>query len=223
MFTGIIETTGVLKDVRRAEKSVTLGIMPEMITFDVSIGASVSINGVCLTLESVIDNRLFFTAVHETLNRTTFKNARIGDVVNLERALRASDRFDGHMVLGHVDGVGSIAGDRDEGNSIVRSIMVSKEIMALMAEKGSVALDGISLTIAQVHDDIIEISLIPHTLKKTTMGKKTVGDAVNVECDVLARYVARRLDFYLGSAGKKSLSAAAPQGSLLDRMERSGF
>jgi riboflavin synthase len=101
--------------------------------------------------------------------------------------------------------------------------MVSKEIMALMAEKGSVALDGISLTIAQVHDDIIEISLIPHTLKKTTMGKKTVGDAVNVECDVLARYVARRLDFYLGSAGKKGLSAAAPQGSLLDRMERSGF
>ena len=223
MFTGIIETTGVLKDVRRAGKSVTLGIMPEMITFDVSIGASVSVNGVCLTLESVIDNRLFFTAVHETLNRTTFKNARIGDVVNLERALRASDRFDGHMVLGHVDGVGSIAGDRDEGNSIVRSIMVSKEVMALMAEKGSVALDGISLTIAQVHDDIIEISLIPHTLKKTTMGKKTVGDAVNVECDVLARYVARRLDFYLGSAGKKSLSAAAPQGSLLDRMERSGF
>ena len=223
MFTGIIETTGVLKDVRRAEKSVTLGIMPEMINFDVSIGASVSINGVCLTLESVIDNRLFFTAVHETLNRTTFKNARIGDVVNLERALRASDRFDGHMVLGHVDGVGSIAGDRDEGNSIVRSIMVSKEIMALMAEKGSVALDGISLTIAQVHDDIIEISLIPHTLKKTTMGKKTVGDAVNVECDVLARYVARRLHFYLGSAGKKGLSAAAPQGSLLDRMERSGF
>jgi riboflavin synthase len=223
MFTGIIETTGVLKAIRRAEKSLLLGIAPETTGFDVPIGASVSINGACLTLESVADGSLFFSAVHETLNRTTFKNARIGDVVNLERALRASDRFDGHVVLGHVDGVGPIVGDCHEGISIMRSIRVAKGLMALMAEKGSVALDGISLTIAKMHDDIIEISFIPHTLKQTTMGRKAVGDTVNVECDVLARYVARRLDFYLESAGKAGCPGTGPRGSLMDKLERSGF
>jgi riboflavin synthase len=223
MFTGIIETTGILKDVRRAENSLILGIAPEMTGFDVAIGASVSVSGACLTLESVAADRLFFTAVYETLNRTTLKNARVGDAVNLERALRASDRFDGHMVLGHVDGVGSIISDRREGNGTMRSIGVSKDLMALMAEKGSVAVDGISLTIAQVHDDVIEISFIPHTLKRTTMGQKAVGDKVNVECDVLARYVARKLNYHLESAGKAGFQGTGPRGSLLDALERSGF
>jgi riboflavin synthase len=222
MFTGIIETTGILKDVRRAGNSTIFGIKPGTDDFVVSIGASVSINGACLTLESVSNDRLFFTAVHETLNRTTFQNARIGDVVNLERALRASDRFDGHMVLGHVDGVGSITGDRNDGNSIVRSVTVPEDLRALLAEKGSVALDGISLTIARVHDGVIEVSFIPHTLKKTTMGQKAVGDEVNVECDVLARYVARRLDCHLESIGT-GLPGTGLRGSLLDKLERSGF
>lgn len=223
MFTGLIETLGVLKDIRRAEKSLMLEIAPKMSGFDVSIGASVSINGVCLTLESVAGNRLFFTAVYETLNRTTLKNARIGDSVNLERALKASGRFDGHIVLGHVDGIGSITKDQREGDSVVKSIMVPEDLATLLAEKGCVALDGISLTIAQVQDEIIEISFIPHTLKKTTMGQKTVGDKVNVECDVLARYVARRLNYHLKNDGETGFPIPGPHNSLLDRLERSGF
>ncbi|MGB7566977.1 MAG: riboflavin synthase [Chitinivibrionales bacterium] len=223
MFTGLIETTGVIQEIRRLDKSMALGVLPGMPDFDVSIGASVSINGVCLTLESVAGKRLFFTAVHETLDRTTFKNARVGDVVNLERALRASDRLDGHMVLGHVDCLGSIDSDRKEGAGIMRSITVSKEVMALMAEKGSVAVDGISLTIANIHNNLIVISLIPRTLETTTMGRKTTGDAVNIECDIVARYVARMLRFPLETTEETGLSGTLRHESLIDKLERSGF
>jgi riboflavin synthase len=223
MFTGLIETTGTLKEVRRAEKSMLLEILPAMIDFEVAIGASVCINGVCLTLESVVGKSLFFTAVQETLYRTAFKNARCGDMVNLERALKASGRFDGHIVLGHVDGVGLIVSDRIEGNSVVRSIVVPQALGSLLAEKGSVALDGISLTIAKVENDTIEISFIPHTLKSTTMHKKKAGDAMNIECDVLARYVARMISYPLEHPRSADSPAILSQGSLLDTLERSGF
>lgn len=223
MFTGIIETTGVLKDIKRADKSIILQVAPEMPDFDVSIGASVSINGVCLTLESADGNRLFFTAVPETLGRTTFKNACIGDTVNLERALLVTDRIDGHIVLGHVDGMGSITKDRRNGDSVIKSIRVPEECAVLLAEKGSVAVDGISLTIAKIYNEIFEISFIPHTLTTTTIGRKTVGDTVNIECDCLARYVARILKYPLELGHKTDFFEASPPGSLLDRLERSGF
>jgi riboflavin synthase alpha subunit len=223
MFTGLIETTGILRDIRRVEKSILLGIAPEMTPFEVAIGASVAVNGACLTLESVCGNRLLFTAVAETVDRTILHDARIGDVVNLERALRATDRLDGHMVLGHVDGVGVIVGDRTDGVGVVRSVEIPENLMTLTAEKGSIALDGISLTIARIDGNVIEISFIPHTLKKTTMGRKIAGEKVNIECDVLARYVARMMNRPPHSGPTPGSLAKLSSGSLLDALERSGF
>jgi riboflavin synthase len=223
MFTGLIETTGVLQEIRHAGKSMLLGIAPKTAPFDVAIGESVSIDGACLTLESCSGNRFYFMAVPETVGRTTLASARVGDIVNLERALSASGRFDGHMVLGHIDGVGTIISDRQDDTGLIRSIALPESLLPLAAEKGSIAVDGMSLTIARIHGDVIEISFIPHTLKTTTMGRKTAGDRVNIECDVLARYIARMISF--PSQRTENGAHATPRSSraLLDALERSGF
>jgi riboflavin synthase len=218
MFTGLIETTGKIVRISGSE-SMTLGILPESRNFDVLQGGSVSINGTCLTLESTDGAVLFFTAIHETLSRTTFNKARLGDIVNLERALPVNGRLDGHFVLGHIDAVGTIKSDRKSGNSIDRSIKIPEKLHRFMAEKGSVAIDGISLTIAGCSDCEICISFIPHTLDKTTMALKRTGDEVNIECDVLARYLARLID----NKNEKSGNSDKSQESVVDRLERLGF
>jgi riboflavin synthase len=214
MFTGLVETTGILREIHRNEKSIRLGIVPECRHFDVVVGASVAINGVCLTVESVAGSVIFFTAVHETLQRTTFTRIHQGDLVNLERALPVNGRLDGHIVLGHVDAVGRIAGDTVVGNSIVRSIHMPENIRMFIAEKGSVAIDGISLTVARCGDAVFNVALIPQTLRSTTMEQKRIGEEVNIECDVLARYLWRMLH-YPENKGNT--------GTLLDTLERSGF
>jgi riboflavin synthase len=219
MFTGLIETTGTINNLHWSEKSLKIGVMANSDDFEVRIGASVSINGVCLTLESSSGKSMFFTAVHETLRRTTLMKARPGDTVNLERAVLASGRLDGHFILGHVDGVGAIIADKRIGDSIVRSIRTPMEIRKLLARKGSVAVDGISLTIAGCNDETIDISLIPRTLETTTMGFKKAGDEVNIECDVLARYV-ERLFSQDSSSGERT---HVDGGSLIDKLERAGF
>ena len=221
MFTGLIETTGTIKDLHWSERSLNIGVKADSDDFKVRVGASVSINGVCLTLESGSGTTMFFTAVHETLRRTTLMKARPGDTVNLERALLATGRLDGHFVLGHVDGVGAIISDKRMGDSIIRSIRTPMEIRKLLASKGSVAVDGISLTIAECNDETITISLIPRTLKATTMGLKKAGDEVNIECDVLARYIERLLDKDPAVGERGNDDGAA--GSLMDKLERSGF
>jgi riboflavin synthase len=221
MFTGLIETTGVIKDLRRSRQSLILGITPRALDFNVSIGASVAVNGACLTLESVSGDMLMFTAVRETLSRTTLAKANRGDSVNLERALPASGRLDGHFVLGHVDGVGIIIADSRQENAVVRSIRAPAETQKYMAEKGSVAIDGISLTIARRRDGEIDISFIPYTLEHTTMALKRPGDEVNIECDVLARYCARLLENDNRSSGNDQ--GVARGNSILDVLERSGF
>ena len=223
MFTGLIETTGVLQEIRHSGKSMLLGIAPKTAPFDVAIGESVSIDGACLTLESCCGNRFYFMAVPETVDRTTLANARVGDIVNLERALCASGRFDGHMVLGHIDGVGTITSDRKDDTGLIRSIALPESLLPLAAEKGSIAVDGISLTIARIVGEVIEISFIPHTLKTTTMGRKTTGHRVNIECDVLARYIARMLSFPSRRTENEEKAALRSGGKLLDALERSGF
>jgi riboflavin synthase len=222
MFTGRIETIGAIEDLRRSDKSVSIGVRARRKNFDVCVGASVSINGVCLTVESIVGDVMFFTAVQETLLRTTVIKARQGEVVNLERALMAGGRLDGHFVLGHVDAIGTIAADRRMGASIVRRINTPRNIRKLLARKGSVAIDGVSLTIAECWDDAIEISLIPQTLKETTMGLKNAGSEVNIECDVLARYIERLLG-HVGSYGGEIMQFEGSDGSLLDKLEGAGF
>jgi len=213
MFTGLIETMGVIAGVRPGGRSVELCVKPDMDGFEVETGGSVAIDGVCLTLERRdAAGRMFFTAVAETLRRTAFDRVVPGRRVNLERAMRANGRLDGHIVLGHVDAVGRIVGDEDAGVSIVRTIEIPKELSPFMAEKGSVAVDGISLTIAGAGVNTISLSLIPATIGKTTMSAKKAGDAVNIECDVIARYIYRMVT-----------AQVSPKESLVDKMERLGF
>lgn len=217
MFTGIIETIGTVRDLRRrGGRSVTIGILPDAPAkeFSVTPGGSVAVDGACLTLESSRDDVLYFTAVAETLDRTTIGSLRTGGRVNMERALALCDRLNGHFVLGHVDAVASVVSDRREGDATVRTIRAPIALLPFIAEKGSIAIDGISLTIVSAVSDTIGVSLIPFTLDKTTFGSKRPGDPVNIECDVIARYLAR-----LASMGE----AGDPAGSLFDKMERSGF
>ena len=216
MFTGLIETTGIIKSLWHRDQGITLGIAPQLSGFSTILGASIAVDGVCLTVESMAGGIVFFTAVAETVARTTLSQKAVGAMVNLERALLAGGRFEGHIVQGHVDGVGTITGDERIGKSLQRTIAVSPELMPLLAEKGSVALDGISLTIASLSSSSITIALIPYTLANTSMEHKKTGDRVNIECDVIARYLARLL----------AVKTDAVQGSsatLMEKLERYGF
>jgi riboflavin synthase len=215
MFTGLIECLGTLNSIERKGSSVILGIEAEDTNFDVCNGGSVAIDGVCLTLERISGKTMYFSAVRETLSRTTLSTAVIGRKVNLERALQFGGRLDGHIVAGHVDTTGVITNDKDAGGSLLRTISLPSEVMVFMAEKGSVAVDGISLTIASVGSSEITISFIPVTLAKTTMSKKNAGEKVNIECDVLARYLYRMLH------GTQQNNIKGE--SLLSSMERFGF
>jgi riboflavin synthase alpha subunit len=218
MFTGLIETLGTVISVDRKGTSVILGIEPDCSAFDVNDGGSVAIDGICLTAERKRGTILIFSAVRETLKRTSLSTCAMGRRVNLERALRLSDRLDGHLVLGHVDGLGSIVGDEDVNGSVLRTIAVPAELQPFMAEKGSVAIDGVSLTIANSTVDTMTVSIIPATLQRTNILLKKSGDLVNLECDVVARYLYRFTKF--NSANK---SSSLEHDSLITKLERFGF
>lgn len=218
MFTGLIETLGVVKSISYKGTSVVLSIMPDLKDFEVSAGDSVAIDGSCLTVEQIQGNILTFTAVRETVLRTTLKDCHAGRRVNMERSLKLGGRLDGHLVQGHVDGVGQIISDTDAGGSILRKISVPSALSPLIAEKGSVAIDGISLTIANCTDDTLTVSVIPETIKRTNMVTKRTGDMVNLECDIVSRYLFRIAQYYRASEG-----SAKESDSLLNKMERFGF
>ncbi len=219
VFTGIIETTGSVRDVHAEGPSLLLGIAPASADFSVSAGASVSVDGACLTLEYSRGGILYFTAVRETLARTTLAQRRAGDEVNLERALPLSGRLDGHFVLGHVDAIGTVVFDKNDGVSVVRTVRIPADLARFCAEKGSVALDGISLTITRVAAAEFDVALIPFTIGRTTMARKHPGDAVNVECDVLSRYIARLVE----TGGAQNQGGTGGRETLFDTLERSGF
>jgi riboflavin synthase len=218
MFTGLIETTGAVVSVDKKDAGSLIGIKPVSATFRAPEGASIAVDGACLTVENVKGQSLYFTAVKETLDRTTLGRLRPGGTVNLERALSAGGRFDGHLVLGHVDTVGTIAGIRTDKGDRRCAIKVPETLMRFMAERGSVAIDGISLTIAEIYGAEITVVLIPTTCAVTTIGHKRPGDAVNIECDIIARYVNRFL-----SAAKGDTPGDGRETTLLQRMEGAGF
>lgn len=217
MFTGLIETLGTIKTIDHLGSSVVLGVLPDMSPFDVREGDSVAIDGICLTVETIRGSVLHFAAVRETLQRTSLTNCTTGRRVNMERALKLDGRLDGHMVLGHVDGTGTISSDSDVNGSILRTIVVPLELRPFMAEKGSVAIDGISLTIAKSTATTLTVSVIPETIKRTTLFTKKSGDTVNIECDVIARYLYRFTQF------TRVDSETTESNSLIDKLERFGF
>ena len=184
MFTGIIEAVGKVSGVERGGKSVKLTVSTGHIAEDVNLGDSVAISGVCLTVVEIRPPHLSFDAVYETLRRTALENLRVGDSVNLERAVSVGSRLGGHIVQGHVDGVGTIASIRPVGDSWWVYVEVSPELMRYVVTKGSVTVDGISLTVADSAERTFAISVIPHTWENTTLSNLRAGDRVNVETDI---------------------------------------
>lgn len=191
MFTGIVEEIGTVKSVQ----SKVITIEASKIFDDLHLGDSVAVNGTCLTVSS-FDNKIFNADVtQETLNRTNLGSLKNGSKVNLERAMTLSGRFGGHIVSGHIDGVGSIKSMKKDDNAIILTIEVPKPLMKYVVEKGSVAVDGISLTVASLTDNTFSIAVIPHTLKETVLYYKKEGDKVNIENDIIGKYVERLLTF----------------------------
>ena len=194
MFTGIIESVGRVTDVEGDVDGKRLTFESALVTEGLRIGASISVDGVCLTAVAVAGDRFSVEAVVETLDRTTLGRLSAGEGVNLERAMPAGGRFDGHVVQGHVDGTGVIESIIPEGEGRRWRISASESLLRYVVEKGSITVDGVSLTVAALGPSWFEIALIPHTLEVTTFGSAAVGDAVNLEVDILAKYVERLLE-----------------------------
>ncbi len=194
MFTGIVEDVGTVLSVSGDAAGQTLRIRSVVVTEDLSVGDSISIAGACLTAISVDDDSFEIEAVSETLEKTNLGRLRSGDGVNLERAMRADGRFDGHIVQGHVDGVGRVLRLEPEGIGSRLAIEVPPSLLRWIVEKGSITVDGVSLTVAHLSGQMVEIALIPHTLEATTLGSLAGGDVVNLEADILGKYVERLME-----------------------------
>lgn len=191
MFTGIIEGLGTISGLRPMDGGRRLTVTAGFPLLETKIGDSIAVNGACLTVVELGDRRFSADISPETLEKTTFRQARTGQRVNIERAMRLSDRLDGHLVSGHIDDTGTVRSIENRGNAIILSIEVPDRLASHMIPKGSVALDGISLTINTCGPSDFEISIIPHTAKITTIGWYQPGTHVNIETDMIGKYVAR--------------------------------
>jgi len=193
MFTGIIEGLGTIRGVNPAGAGMRLSIKADFVLEGSRIGDSIAINGACLTAVSISGSRFEVDVSPETVARTTFKALTPGSRVNIERALRLSDRLDGHLVSGHIDGTGRITYKRAEGNVLRVGVAIDPALSRYTIAKGSIAIDGISLTINNLTAEGFEAAIIPHTAAATTIGLKNSGDAVNIETDMIGKYVEKFL------------------------------
>lgn len=190
MFTGIIEEKGIVSSIQKvSENSIEMTIGAQKILGDVKLGDSISVNGVCLTVTNFTMKEFQVDVMPETIKSTSLRDLNSGSSVNLERAMAANGRFGGHFVSGHVDGTGEITRKQRKENAIYYDIRVPEELEKFLMLKGSITVDGTSLTIFNVNKNIITISLIPLTVQETVIGEKKQGDIVNIECDMLAKYV----------------------------------
>lgn len=216
MFTGIIEGLGTLAAIQSSGRGRRLVIESDFSLAETRIGDSIAVNGACLTAARIENHRFEVDLSPESLTTTTFQEARVGDRLNLERALRLSDRLDGHLVSGHVDGIGVIGARERLDNALLVRVSVPPGLARFMIRKGSVALDGVSLTINRCEDAELDVSIIPHTAKLTTIGFKPVGSKINIETDLIGKYVERFA---------KADRAAGTASSALDRefLVKTGF
>jgi riboflavin synthase len=218
VFTGLVRATGELVEIRSGTDSRTFVVAAPLLAADLAIGASVAVSGVCLTVTGVHarDHDMMFEAqaAFETLRRTTLGKLRVGNRVNLEPSLRVGDPLGGHLVSGHVDGVAVLRLTRPHGDAVEMAFEPPPGLHRFIASKGSVCLDGVSLTVNEIDATAFAVGLVPHTLAVTTLGARAVGDEVNLEIDVLARYVARLLD---GTRG------TSEEGLSLEGLRRAGF
>ena len=220
MFTGIIEGLGTISAIASSGPGKRLAIESVYQLDHTKIGDSISVSGACLTVVKLEGKRFEVYVSPETLAKTTFGNVRMGDRVNLERALRLSDRIDGHLVSGHTDGLGTLQHREQVGNAIQVTIGASAAITRYIIAKGSVAVDGISLTVNSSGDNEFAVSIIPHTAKITTIGIKRIGDPVNIETDMIGKYVER---FLMRPASGKSQEMMEKSGIDMDFLVKTGF
>jgi riboflavin synthase len=214
MFTGLIEDLGTLQEIRTGTDQARLTVATGLPMAELTLGESIAINGVCLTVTSFGDGAFCADVSPETLNCTSLGRLSRGVRVNLERALRLSDRLGGHLVTGHVDGLGRIVERRKDGNAWLFKFQTDAAVSAFLVDKGSVTVDGISLTVNQVFEDTFSLAVIPHTLSMTTLQDRKIGEEVNIETDLIGKYVARFLQD--GNSGK-------PQGVTMDILAKHGF
>ncbi len=218
MFTGIIEEVGTIKGSVHGSLSIKLSIHCQKILNDVKVGDSIAVNGICLTVADLGGDWFSADVMPETIRKTGLNKLNISDKVNLERALRLSDRLGGHIVTGHIDGTGMVAARAEEDNAIWLTVEAPDNILKYIVMKGSVTLDGASLTVAHVDEKCFRISLIPVTSKHTTLGARSVGDVINIECDVMGKYVEKLMGISVPESElkpKKSIS--------LDFLKDNGF
>ena len=195
MFTGLIEEIGTVESVKKGPKSATISIRAKKILEDMVPGDSIATNGVCLTVTSFSTDSFEVDVMAETMRKSNLNSLSPGNKVNLERALKLGDRLGGHIVSGHIDGTGTIEGFRQEDNAIWVSITAPPDILKYIINKGSIAVDGISLTVAYVDNKCFKVSIIPLTKDETTLIGKNIGDKVNLEVDMIGKYVERLLSF----------------------------
>ena len=195
MFTGIIEEVGVIKSIRMGAKSAVITIQADKVMEDIHLGDSIAMNGVCLTVTSFDQKSYSVDIMHESLKRTNLSGMKAGSRVNLERAMPADGRFGGHIVAGHVDGTGTITSMKKDDNAVWIYVDTVPSVLKYIVEKGSITIDGISLTVAEVDSKSFAVSVIPHTGMHTTLLEKKPGDTVNLETDMIGKYVEKLLRF----------------------------
>lgn len=189
MFTGIIEEIGKISNIKRGARSAILSIQASKVLEDAHLGDSIAVNGVCLTVTTLNGDVFTADVMNETLSRSSLGSLRAGSPVNLERAMAAGGRFGGHIVSGHIDGTGRIASVTRDDNAVWFRIMADKKLLRYIVEKGSIAIEGISLTVAKTDSESFSVSIIPHTIGQTILGTRKVGDTVNLENDIIGKYV----------------------------------
>lgn len=206
MFTGLVEEIGIVQSVLRGDKSARIVIRANRILGDVKLGDSINTNGVCLTVTDFKDNSFSVDVMAETMRKSNLKGLYPGSRVNMERALRLGDRLGGHLLSGHIDGTGSISSFDKEENAVWVTIKASPELLKYIIPRGSIAIDGISLTAAHVDKEAFKVSIIPHTKDVTTLLEKAVGNEVNLECDMVGKYIERLMNYSPQNALKSSIN-----------------
>lgn len=217
MFTGIVEEMGTIRGIRKNRESAVLSVNAKKVLEDLKIGDSVAVNGVCLTVVGFFQGGFGADVMHETLDRSVLGKLKPGSRVNLERAMAADGRFGGHIVAGHVDGRGIIRKVEKDDNALWYTVGAGPEILRYVVEKGSVAIDGISLTVARVWEDSFQVSVIPHTARETVLQDRKPGDQVNLETDIIGKYVERFLTF------PKETKSTQKEGITMEMLTKYGF
>ena len=215
MFTGIVEETGTVAGIKKGTVSEVLSIRGPVVTSDAKVGDSIAVNGVCLTVTHFGGGTFRADVMNETLSRSSLGSLTSGSPVNLERAMAAGGRFGGHIVSGHIDGTGTISDISNDGIAVWYTISASPALLRYIVEKGSIAIDGISLTVAKVTDTAFSVSIIPHTAAQTILGSKKVGDIVNLENDIIGKYVEKLM--------KPADDTPKPSNITMDFLMKNGF